>query len=133
MCCDDRGSLQISFTRLSIMSKLVVVYHSVTGTTAKLADAACAGIAEVDGARGVCYRITGEEILRGRFTNEACLELVDAADAVLFGCPTYMGGPSAQESQLSSGDLNTARYLGRRMAEMATVMRGQRHGASMEH
>lgn len=41
-------------------------------------------------------RIVGPDIDNGRYTRSSCLELVDAADAVIFGSPTYMGGPAAQ-------------------------------------
>lgn len=78
------------------MNKLVIIYHSVTGVTDKLAAALCAGAGEIDGVSVERYQITGQEIERGRFNSDSCLQLVDGADAVIFGCPTYMGGPSAQ-------------------------------------
>lgn len=41
-------------------------------------------------------RIIGSDIDQGRYIQSNCLELIDASDAVIFGSPTYMGGPAAQ-------------------------------------
>jgi multimeric flavodoxin WrbA len=76
------------------MTSVFIVFHSMGGTTAKLAEAAFRGASEV--APTSMYRITGEEIHAGRFRQENLWEELDAADALLFGCPTYMGGPSSQ-------------------------------------
>jgi len=78
------------------MPKLIIVYHSVTGTTELLAKAVQKGAAENSTLSVSTYKIIGDEIEKGRFRNEKCLEEIDAADAVVFGAPTYMGGPSAQ-------------------------------------
>ncbi|OPY97259.1 flavodoxin [Bradyrhizobium sacchari] len=76
------------------MPLLAIVYFSITGTTDKLAHAvACGANGIVDVAR---CRITGNDIVSGRFQNESLLETIDRADAVAFGSPTYMGGPAAQ-------------------------------------
>lgn len=76
------------------MSKVAVIYFSATGVTAQLATAICEGASTL--AETATHRITGSEIIDGRFRNEAALKLVDSADAVVFGSPTYMGGPAAQ-------------------------------------
>ena len=73
---------------------LAVVYFSATGTTATLADAICSGAQEL--VSTCSYRVVGTDIVDGRFRNEDALVLVDCADAVVFGSPTYMGGPAAQ-------------------------------------
>ena len=78
------------------MSEIAVVYHSTTGTTRKLAEAVRAGAASVTGARAALHEIRGAEIAEGRWKNDALLAALDAADAIVFGCPTFMGGPSAQ-------------------------------------
>lgn len=78
------------------MTQIVIVHHSVSDAIATLADAIASGAMAVPGVRVDRYRIAGAEIVEGRFQAEPCLRLVDAADAVLFGAPTYMGGPSAQ-------------------------------------
>ena len=43
-----------------------------------------------------CCRIVGDDIVSGRLQNNKLLSVVDAADGVIFGSPTYMGGPAAQ-------------------------------------
>jgi NAD(P)H dehydrogenase (quinone) len=78
------------------MHRLALIYYSGTGMTHQLAMA----IKQGAGVRGqvevATHRIVGSEIELGRFKSDACLELVDSADAVVFGSPTYMGGPAAQ-------------------------------------
>lgn len=76
------------------MSTVVVIYFSATGATECLAKAVCEGANAIT--TSAVHRITGSEIVEGRFRNEAALALVDSADAVVFGSPTYMGGPAAQ-------------------------------------
>jgi multimeric flavodoxin WrbA len=65
--------------------KTVIVYHSGYGHTERMA----AAIAE--GAGAVLVTINSE----GNITEDAWRTL-DDADAILFGSPTYMGGPSWQ-------------------------------------
>jgi NAD(P)H dehydrogenase (quinone) len=55
----------------------------------------------VAGAQVHVLAIQGEDILNGRFKNEALLAKLDASDAVIFGSPTYMGGPAAQFKALA--------------------------------
>ena len=43
-----------------------------------------------------CCRIVGDDIVSGRLQNNKLLSVVDAAVGVIFGSPTYMGGPAAQ-------------------------------------
>lgn len=74
--------------------RIAVIYFSGTGTTATLADAIHAGAAEF--ADVVACRITSADIPAGRFRNDAILNAADAADAIAFGSPTYMGGPAAE-------------------------------------
>lgn len=81
---------------MSKQASVAVVYHSVTGTTARLADAALRGAAEIDGIRAFPVRIEGEDIYRGRYRNSAALEAMGEADALIFGSPTFMGCVSAQ-------------------------------------
>ena len=76
------------------MPSAAIVYFSATGTTASLAEAVHSGLA---GLLDVAvFRIEGSDIVDGRFRNEGALDLIDRADAVVFGSPTYMGGPAAQ-------------------------------------
>ena len=73
------------------MSHTVVVYHSGYGHTRKQAEAVCQGAAGVAGATAELIEISAEGQLA-----EGAWEKLDAADAIVFGTPTYMGGPSWQ-------------------------------------
>ena len=68
------------------MSKIVIVYHSGYGHTKKVAEAVVAGILE-GGAEARLMPV-------GEIDDAGWAELA-AADAIVFGAPTYMGGPSA--------------------------------------
>ena len=46
--------------------------------------------------RFIFLPIQGEDIQSGRFKNDSLMAKLDASDAVIFGSPTYMGGPAAQ-------------------------------------
>lgn len=89
------------------MARVFIIYHSVTGTTAALAEAIGKGVLSQHGAELGSYRITGKDIVDGRFVSKECLAQIDAASAVIFGCPTFMGGPSAQFKSFAdaTGDL----------------------------
>ncbi|MBM4383211.1 MAG: NAD(P)H-dependent oxidoreductase [Deltaproteobacteria bacterium] len=78
------------------MTEIAVVYHSTTGTTKRLAQAVHVGAGGVAGARASLHAIVGDDIREGRFSNNALFAQLDAADAIIFGSPTFMGGPSAQ-------------------------------------
>ena len=77
------------------MKKIAIVYFSQTGTTEALAKAVACG-AETQGAQVFAYRILGSDIIEGRFKNDALFEELSEMDAIIFGSPTYMGGPTAQ-------------------------------------
>ncbi len=77
------------------MRTIVVISHSVTGRTAQLAGAVARGI-ELAGASARAFEILGKDIVEGRYVAESALAAIDEADAVVFGAPTFMGGPSAQ-------------------------------------
>lgn len=63
----------------------VVVYHSGYGHTKRMAEAVA------EGAGAVLFAIDADGVLP-----EAGWSALDAADAIIFGSPTYMGGPSWQ-------------------------------------
>lgn len=67
------------------MSKIVIVFHSGYGHTAKVAQAVA------EGSGGSLLAIDAEGNLP-----EGGWEQLAAADAIVFGSPTYMGGPSWQ-------------------------------------
>ncbi|MET7401507.1 flavodoxin family protein [Dactylosporangium sp. NPDC005572] len=63
------------------MTNIVVAFHSGYGNTERAARAVAAG--------------AGADLVRVDTIDAGGWSLLDAADAVVFGCPTYMGGPSA--------------------------------------
>jgi multimeric flavodoxin WrbA len=67
------------------MANVVVVYHSGYGHTQRLAQS----VAEGANARLIAIDADGN-------LPEGAWEQLNAADAVIFGAPTYMGGPSWQ-------------------------------------
>lgn len=73
------------------MSKVAIVYHSGYGHTKKLAEAVHAGAAAVAGAAVELIAIDAEGNI-----SEAQWAALDAADAIVFGSPTYMGSVSWQ-------------------------------------
>ena len=50
----------------------------------------------MDGVQVTSLRISGEMIEQGRWNNPAFIESLDGCDGIIFGTPTYMGGPAAQ-------------------------------------
>ncbi len=69
------------------MKKIAIVYHSGYGHTAKQAEAVRQGAASVAGT---------EVILLNSDEAQQRWDELDAADAIIFGSPTYMGSASAQ-------------------------------------
>jgi NAD(P)H dehydrogenase (quinone) len=65
---------------------VAVAYHSGYGHTARLAEAVRTGAAAVDGTKAETVPLDG-------ITDEQW-SLLDAADAIVFGSPTYMGSAS---------------------------------------
>ena len=68
------------------MSKIVIVYHSGYGHTKKVAEAVLAGALDAG---------ADAKLLAVGDLDDAGWAELDAADAIIFGAPTYMGGPSA--------------------------------------
>lgn len=71
----------------SVPVRTVIVYHSGYGHTARMASA----VAEGAGAGAILVAIDPEGIIA-----EAAWQTLADADAIVFGSPTYMGGPSWQ-------------------------------------
>ena len=69
-------------------SSIAIAYHSGYGHTAKVAEAIAEGAKSVAGA--MVHLIKVDTI------SEADWATLDAANTIIFGAPTYMGGPSAQ-------------------------------------
>ena len=68
------------------MTKIAVVYHSTYGHTKLQAEAVLRGAQGVPSVTAKLY--TAEEAI-------ARMDELDAAEAIIFGCPTYMGSMSA--------------------------------------
>lgn len=77
------------------MTRLVVVFQSGRGHTAKLADALVQGALTVDGVDCTAHRLSWDDVKQGRYTNDELYASLDACDGILFGCATYMGSGSA--------------------------------------
>jgi NAD(P)H dehydrogenase (quinone) len=92
------------------MSTASIIYFSGSGHTAKLAEAVSRGAASVAGVKTNLIAINGDDIVKGRYKNEAVLAQLDASDAIIFGSPTYMGGPAAQFKALA--DATGPRWYG---------------------
>lgn len=73
------------------MVKVAIVYHSGYGHTQKVADAVHTGVASVRGTEAHLLAIDAD----GNLADEAWT-ILDAADAIIFGSPTYMGSVSWQ-------------------------------------
>ncbi len=82
------------------MSKVVVVYHSGYGHTARVAQQVA------EGAQAELLAIDAEGNLP-----ESAWAALDAADAIIFGTPTYMGGPSWQFKKFA--DATSKNWYGR--------------------
>lgn len=78
------------------MSIVSIVYYSGAGHTQKFAEAVHAGAASIEGITANLIPISGTDIINGRYQNTELILALDESDAIIFGSPTYMGGPAAQ-------------------------------------
>ena len=106
------------------MSNVAIVYHSGFGHTQALADAIAKGIQRVPGAKATLIPVDQAEAQAGE---------LDAADAIVFGSPTYMGGISAEFARFK--DWTSKRWMTRawqnKLASGFTVSAswgGDKHG-----
>jgi NAD(P)H dehydrogenase (quinone) len=76
--------------------KITIVYYSGTGHTHLMAENIAKGARSVPDTEATLLRIEGKDIVEGRYANEALVNSLAGADAVVFGSPTYMGGVAAQ-------------------------------------
>ena len=76
------------------MTQLSVVFHSGIGHTANAGAALAEGAAAVDGVRVTIHRITENQMAEGRWHDQPTLDALNAADGIVFGSSTYMGGVS---------------------------------------
>uniref|UniRef100_A0A832M422 Flavodoxin family protein n=1 Tax=Oscillatoriales cyanobacterium SpSt-402 TaxID=2282168 RepID=A0A832M422_9CYAN len=77
------------------MGLVAIVYFSGSGHTHLMAQAVAEGALSA-GAEVKLLRITGEQIVNGRWQDPEILSTLNQADAIVFGSPTYMGGVAAQ-------------------------------------
>ena len=82
------------------MSKVAIVYHSGFGHTQALAEAVASGARAVPG--------TSVSLIPVAEAEARAAEL-DAADAIVFGSPTYMGGLSAEFARFK--DWTSSRWM----------------------
>ena len=73
------------------MTRVGIVYYSGYGHTVKQAEAVAAGVASVPGVEVDVFRIDQDGNLP-----EGAFDTLTAADAIVYGSPTYMGGPAWQ-------------------------------------
>ena len=73
------------------MTTVAIIYHSGFGHTAKAAERVAAGAAGIEGVEVKSFAIVGSQISEGRWEDEAVMAELSAADAIIFGSPTYMG------------------------------------------
>jgi NAD(P)H dehydrogenase (quinone) len=78
------------------MSTVSIIYFTGSGHTAKMAEAVTQGAASVADVQTHLIAIQGSDIVEGRYKNDGVMATLDASDAIIFGSPTYMGGPAAQ-------------------------------------
>lgn len=78
------------------MANVAIVYFSGSGHTHLMAEAIAQGVRQVSGVEATLLRITGSQIIEGRWQDDAVLEALNKADAIVFGSPTYMGGVAGQ-------------------------------------
>ena len=73
------------------MTRIGIVYYSGYGHTVKQAEAVAAGAASVEGADVEVFRIDQDGNLP-----DGTFEKLAELDAIIYGSPTYMGGPAWQ-------------------------------------
>ena len=78
------------------MPTVSIIYFSGSGHTTKLAEAMQKGAASIAGVKTNLIAISGDDINKGRYHNDAVFAQLDTSDAIIFGSPTYMGGPAGQ-------------------------------------
>lgn len=107
---------------MSIQSNVAIVFHSGYGHTLKQAEAVQAGAASVSGATATLIAVSAEGQI-----SDADWQTLDAADAIVFGSPTYMGGPSWQFKRFA--DASSKPWFGQKWKDK--IAAGFTNSASM--
>jgi NAD(P)H dehydrogenase (quinone) len=77
---------------MRVMSLITIAYHSGYGHTKRVAEEVAAGAASVAGTDAVLLDVASvDDSIHGFATG---WELLNASHGIIFGTPTYMGGPS---------------------------------------
>lgn len=79
-----------------MIKKVCVVFFSGSGHTAVMAESVKSGVESVSGCEAGFIQLSGNDIKDGQWQNNEALEMLDEADAIIFGTPTYMSNVSAQ-------------------------------------
>lgn len=95
--------IRLTKIEFTIMATVSIIYYSGTGHTTKLAEAVNKGAASLPGVKTNLIAISGDDIVKGRYQNDAVLAQLDASDAIIFGSATYMGGPAGQFKTFADG------------------------------
>ncbi len=82
------------------MTRVAVVFHSGYGHTRKVAEAVQAGAASVAGVEAGLIDVTQ--------VGDAHWAELERADAIVFGAPTYMGGPSGEFKKFADASSSKA-------------------------
>jgi len=90
--------------------KVCVVHHSGYGHTARQAEAVTEGVGQVADVESVGISVAAFSDAEG----DAWQQL-DEADALIFGCPTYMGSPSAEMKRFM--ELTSSRWMEQKWAD----------------
>ncbi len=110
---------------------IAIVYHSGFGHTAKVAQAVAEGVKS--------FKDTHVDVIKADTITDAQWGKLDAADAIIFGAPTYMGGVSAPfktfidatskkwftlawKDKIAAGFTNSASYSGDKLASLQQLM-----------
>jgi len=101
---------------MSVPVKIVVVYHSGYGHTVKIAEAVARGAAAI---KGTSVELVSAEQAPGRW------ELLDGADAIIMGAPTYMAAyrHRSKRSWMRPRTFNMPRSAGRAKSPRASQRR----------
>jgi multimeric flavodoxin WrbA len=78
------------------MARIGVVRHSSQGYTRLLAESVARGAAESGVVDVIRDDVIAEDITAGRYEKDCLLSPFDSCDALIFGCPTFMGSVSAR-------------------------------------
>lgn len=117
---------------------IVIVYHSGYGHTEKVAMAVLDGVKRVDNVNATMINVTNLQ--------EKDWDLLDDSHAIIFGCPTYMGGVSAKykefidlaskkwieqkwKDKIAAGFTNSGSYSGDKLSSLFQLsVNAMQHG-----